>query len=472
MIRVFSQYISPKSLVLMFLESGLIMLALLCGIRLRAWDAASTFFTYVADPGFPLQAALFVGIFQVCFYYCDLYSPSAIGRRNEQLICLGQSLGAGCLLLGFLYFLFPSLVLRSGIFFFSITFAAGFVMLSRLALDRIWNTIPMQEGVAILGTGPLALTVARELTRREDLNAKLTGFLDPHAAGENPDDPQCSLCGCPVWGTGLGLEALVKEHKISRIVVALENCRNALPIRELVKLRVQGIKVEDSHSAISSLTGRVWLETVKPSWFVFSDGFQRSNLTIVLKRSIDLASALLGLVFCSPIMLAVAIAIRIDSKGPIFYRQTRVGLGGRLFEVIKFRSMRVDAEVGNKPQWASANDSRVTRLGRFLRKYRLDEFPQFVNIIRGEMSLIGPRPERPVFVDQLRNYIPYYDERHSVRPGLSGWAQVQYQYGASVEDAARKLEYDLFYLKNMSVLFDLAIIMQTIRIVIGGHGGR
>jgi exopolysaccharide biosynthesis polyprenyl glycosylphosphotransferase len=229
--------------------------------------------------------------------------------------------------------------------------------------------------------------------------------------------------------------------------------------------------VEDAHSTIAALTGRVWLETVKPSWFVFSDGFQRSLLTLLLKRLIDLICGLAGLLLTFPLMLLIAVAIRLESKGPIIFRQTRVGLRGKPFKLLKFRSMRADAEQFGAV-WASEKDPRITRIGRILRKYRLDEMPQFVNIIRGQMSFVGPRPERPVFVEQLRRDISYYDERHSVRPGLTGWAQVQYHYGSTVEDARNKMEYDLFYLKNMSVPFDCAIIFRTIRIVLMGKGGR
>jgi exopolysaccharide biosynthesis polyprenyl glycosylphosphotransferase len=203
---------------------------------------------------------------------------------------------------------------------------------------------------------------------------------------------------------------------------------------------------------------------------VFSDGFDRSKANRIAKRSIDLVLGILGFLVTAPVMLAVALAVRFDSKGPMIYRQTRVGRAGRNFDLLKFRSMRADAEASGGVCWAAPDDPRVTRVGRFLRRYRLDELPQFINVIRGEMSFVGPRPERPVFVEQLRKVISYYDERHSVRPGITGWAQVQYQYGASVEDAARKLEYDLFYLKNMSLLFDLAIALKTVRIVVTASG--
>jgi exopolysaccharide biosynthesis polyprenyl glycosylphosphotransferase len=237
-------------------------------------------------------------------------------------------------------------------------------------------------------------------------------------------------------------------------------------------MRVHGIRVDDASTALSALTGRVSLRAVKPSWFVFSEGFHRSRWNDRLKRVLDVLIGLVGLIFSLPVMAAVALAVRLDSKGPIIYRQTRVGHMGDCFKVLKFRSMATDAEKANGAQWATANDPRVTRIGKTLRKYRLDELPQFVNVIRGEMSFVGPRPERPEFVEELRKAIPYYDERHSVRPGLTGWAQVQYSYGASVEDAANKLEYDLFYLKHPSLTFDLAIILQTIRIVLSGRGGR
>jgi sugar transferase (PEP-CTERM system associated) len=275
-----------------------------------------------------------------------------------------------------------------------------------------------------------------------------------------------------VLGSVTELEDLVERHQVDRIIVAMEDRRGSLPIRELVKLRVGGVRVEDVHSSMAALTGRVWLRTVQPSWFVFSDGFHRSPTTLALKRIIDMAFAALGLVVSTPIMLLVAVTVRLDSKGPAIYRQLRVGLKGRRFEVLKFRSMRVDAETQNGAQWALAEDPRVTSVGRFIRKYRLDELPQFINVLRGDMSFVGPRPERPVFVGELRKLIPYYDERHSVRPGVTGWAQVQYPYGASIEDSYKKMEYDLFYLKNMSILFDCAIVLQTIRTVLTGKGGR
>jgi sugar transferase (PEP-CTERM system associated) len=467
MIRVFSQYVSPRSILLVLLEGFVITVALVCAARLWFWDSNAGFLAYVGMSDFLFQLVVFVVILQVSFYYCHLYDLTAIRHHHEMWISLGQSLGVGCLLLGLLYFAFPHLVISRGVFFMSIALVAAFVTVNRFILERLWKIAAPRESTIILGTGKLGLTVGRELTSRDDLDVLLKGFVSL-----NTEYQTDGIVGRPVLGVADQLPAIVEEHGISRIIVALEDRRQALPIRELVKLRVSGVRVEEAHSTISSLTGRVWLETVKPSWFVFSDGFHRSAITAFLKRTIDLVCSLLGLVLSAPLMLLVAVVIRLDSKGPVIYRQARVGLRGRVFHVLKFRSMRIDAEAQNGAQWASTHDPRVTRIGRFLRTYRLDELPQFVNVIRGEMSFVGPRPERPVFVEQLRKEISYYDERHTVRPGLTGWAQVQYQYGASVEDAARKLEYDLFYLKNMSVLFDCAIIFKTVGIVLTGHGGR
>lgn len=386
-------------------------------------------------------------------------------RQTEELAVIGQSIGAACLVLAFVYFVFPDLLLGRGVFFISLLLVPVFLISSRRGLDRAWRHTRPAENILILGNGALAGAVASELQQRKDLNAQVVGLFSParSIAGEGgtalASDP-----GITLWET-------VEKERVSRIVVAVEDRRNVLPIRELVRLRVRGVRVEDVHTTMSALTGRVWLDTVKPSWFVFTDGFRRSPLILIFKRAIDLVVAILGLLISSPIMVAVAIAIRMDSTGPVIYSQTRVGLQGKWFSVLKFRSMRTDAEVGGA-QWAVTNDPRATRVGRFIRKYRLDELPQWINVVRGDMSLVGPRPERPEFVEELCRHISYYDERHSVRPGLTGWAQVQYQYGSSVEDAIRKMEYDLFYLKNMSISFDIAILIKTVRIVLGGQGAK
>jgi len=390
MIQVFNQYVSPKNVLLMLLESGLIALALVCGVRIRFGDSVEGFAAYVTLPDFAVQALVFVITLQICFYYCQLYNTSAIRSRNEQWMALGQSLGSGCLLLGVVYFIFPALVLGRGIFFISLALVPAFVVINRITLDRIWIAAAPREQVLVLGVSRLAVVVASELTRRNDLNVRFAGFVESNDANGHPD-----LIHGPILGRSADLQSIAAEHGISRVIVALEDRRNSLPIRDLLRLKVQGVRIEDAQSAIAGLTGRVWLETVRPSWFIFSDGFRRSALILIMKRALDLACAILGLILSLPIMFLVAILISLDSPGPVIYRQRRVGLRGKCFDVLKFRSMRTDAENGTGAQWAVQNDPRVTRIGRWLRQYRVDELPQFINVIRGEMSFVGPRPERP-----------------------------------------------------------------------------
>ncbi len=452
----------------MSLESVLVGLSLLAGLKLYHWNSPRPFELSTAWPGFTLQALLIVGIFQVCFFYNNLYQLNGGRRRSEQLVRLCESLGAACLLLALLDYLLPALALSRGVFVITVALVAGCAALMRLSMDTGLWARALSQNVLILGTGELASTLSIELARRADLSVSLVGFVS--GAGEGAESEE--LVGGRILGSTDDLETIACQHRVSRIIVAIEDRRGSLPVQALVKLRVRGVKVEDAPSALAGLSGRVWLSTVRPSWFVFSDGFHRSKAVAVGKRAIDLFFGLAGLILSAPVMALVAVAVRLDSPGPILYRQRRMGFGGRLFEVLKFRSMREDAEDQNGAQWAEEDDPRVTRVGRFIRTYRLDELPQYLNVVCGEMSFVGPRPERPEFVDILRQQIPYYDERHSVRPGITGWAQVQYPYAASVEDSYRKLEYDLFYLKNMSVLLDVVIVVRTVGIVLFGRGSR
>jgi sugar transferase (PEP-CTERM system associated) len=462
-IRVFNLYVSAKSLLLMMLESFLIVASLIGGAKLRFWSDPDSFEFYLNSPSFLLQVLTVLLVFETCCYYNELYDLNVVRVRGQHLVRLAQSLGAGCILLGVLYYFLPWLLLGRGVLIIAVGLVAGSTFGVRAGLDRIWASTVRENNVLILGNGELALSVAREFERRADLSFRVVGFLAREST-------VTELFGRPVFAGELS--AVAREQRVSRIVVALADQRGALPTRDLVRLRVQGVEIEDAHSALAGLTGRVWLRAVRPSWFVFSGGFRRSGTTLLLKRALDLALSLVGVILFSPVIALIAIAVWFDSRGPALYRQPRVGLGGRVFNVVKFRSMRIDAEAKSGAQWALKDDLRITRVGRFLRKYRLDELPQFFNVIRGEMSFVGPRPERPCFVEQLREQIPFYDERHSVRPGITGWAQVEFTYGASVEDALRKLEYDLFYLKNMSILFDIAIVFRTARIVLFGVGSR
>jgi len=241
---------------------------------------------------------------------------------------------------------------------------------------------------------------------------------------------------------------------------------------ELLDLKIRGVSIEEATSFYERITGKIALENLRPSWLIFSPGFRKSRVSLFLHTSVGIILSLLGLLICLPLMIVIAVLIRLDSEGPVFFRQARVGKDNKIFQLLKFRSMFVNAEEKTGPVWATKNDARVTRVGRIIRRLRLDELPQFLNVLRGEMSFVGPRPERPEFVDELSQGIPYYNQRHTVRPGITGWAQVKYQYGASVGDAVEKLQYELFYIKNMSIMLDFYIIFQTARIVLLGKGAH
>lgn len=268
------------------------------------------------------------------------------------------------------------------------------------------------------------------------------------------------------------LAAYAQQHRIQEIVVALDQEQATLPERDLILCRMGGIKVIDSASFLERVTGQVKLDLMDSHWLIFAPGFRRGRWRDLAKRATDILYSLLGLFLTIPLWPVLALLIKLDSRGPVFYRQRRVGLGGRIFEIYKFRSMRQDAEADGRARWAEQHDQRITRLGRFLRRTRLDELPQFLNVLRGDMSLVGPRPERPEFTEELATRLPLYDNRHSVRPGVTGWAQVHYPYGATLEDARRKLEYDLYYVKNHSLFLDLITLLLTVRIAIGGIGAR
>jgi sugar transferase (PEP-CTERM system associated) len=468
MVSVFERYVAVRGILLALQESLLIALGVICAAKIRFWNDSAGFESHIRFPEFALQILLVVAVFHVSFQYGGLYDLAMSRRRQREWLAFGTCIAAACVFLMLVYFAFPAHLIGPDIFLPSVALISAFVLLSRATLNYVWRFSHIPERVLIFGANELGLIVAGEFRKRRDLPVQMIGFASAVPEASCPGE----LAGLPVLGTIADIHQIAEQRRISRIVVALEDRRGSLPTEELLKLRLQGIRIDDAHSTIASLSGRVWLRTVRPSWFVFSDGFRRSRFMLGFKRLGDLVLALVMLVLTAPVMLAIAIAIRIDSKGPAIYRQTRVGLGRHFFELLKFRSMRQDAEAKTGACWAQKSDPRVTRVGAILRKYRLDELPQLINILRGEMSIVGPRPERPVFVEQLRKLIPYYDQRHSVRPGLTGWAQVEYQYTDTVDSALCKLEYDLFYLKNMSLMFDSVILLKTVRIVLSGHGSR
>jgi sugar transferase (PEP-CTERM system associated) len=432
-------------------------------VLIKLWYSSSGAVHSAAGSGSVLQLLilLIVTLAVAAGLLNNASSPSYRGR----LLFVLQVIGTASLALLWIVEQRPSSNTRPTSTAVCLAVAGSIAIVSRVVLLRIWRAVPAGR-VVIMGTGELAWSVAEELRNHSQIRTDIVGFIKEETFSSTDGINRAN-----VLGTAVDLEEVVQKSKASKVVIAMENRRGVLPTAALVRLKVQGVKIEEAATTLANLTGRVALSSVRPSWFAFSDGFRRPTLTLALKRMLDVCAALAGLALSLPVMIAVAIAVRLESKGPILYRQVRVGWRNKNFKVLKFRSMRVDAEV-NGARWAAQDDPRVTRVGRMIRKYRLDELPQFINVLRGDMSFVGPRPERPVFVEQLREHIPYYDERHSMRPGLTGWAQVRYRYGASIEDAYCKLEYDLFYLKHLSLWFDLAIIGSTARVVLTGKLGR
>ncbi|CUS38793.1 putative Undecaprenyl-phosphate galactose phosphotransferase RfbP [Candidatus Nitrospira nitrosa] len=316
--------------------------------------------------------------------------------------------------------------------------------------------------VLILGQGEFALTCQQVLMSESRMAGRVIGFVN-HSDSEPT--------GYPVLGTFADLPELVERYKVGLIVVCLDDQRATLPVDLLLDLKVAGIEVIDGHRLFEKVTGRLSIDSLRPSALIFSPGFKRHAATAAAKRVVDVMIASVSLLTMAPFLLIVAMLIKLDSPGPIFYRQKRVGFHSRPFMIIKFRSM-VDGAETSGPRWAQENDHRVSRVGRWLRKARIDEIPQFINVLKGEMSVIGPRPERPIFVEELRTQIPYYDIRHTVRPGITGWAQVMFGYAASQEDSHLKFQYDLYYIKNRSFWLDLKTLGKTVRVLMKGEGAR
>jgi sugar transferase (PEP-CTERM system associated) len=457
---------SWRSVSLVAGETLLLVVAIVVASYLRIGEMT---WAYVATMDGVLRVVLIVAVCQVCLHYSDVYDLRRVSSTQELMVQLLQALGATSLLLALFYYWFPQWVIGRGVFLI----AAGLVILLvigwRLAFRWFTFQVGPHERLLLVGTSPAAVQLAREMyDRREELGVEIVGFVDP--------DP--TLVGSPVINPGVvgsidDIPALVSRLKVDRVVVSLSDARGRLPMDKLLDTRLRiGVVFDHLASVYEEYTGKIAVENLRPSWLIFSEGFRKTRVLLAAKRVLDVVASAAGGVLLSPVMLIVALAVKVTSSGPALYHQERVGLNGRVFTVHKFRTMREDAEAATGPVWSVSGDARVTPIGRFLRLVRLDELPQLWNVFRGEMSFVGPRPERPEFVEQLTAQIPFYGQRHVVKPGLTGWAQVRYTYGASVEDAIEKLQYDLYYIKNLSIGFDLLIILDTIKTVVLRRGAR
>jgi sugar transferase (PEP-CTERM system associated) len=400
---------------------------------------------------------------QVCLYYAELYDLRIVSDRRELFVRIVQALGAAAFILAAIYFWFPRMIIGRGVFFVAAFLVLALVVGWRVVFEWLTRRVTPHERLLLVGTSPAAVALAREIhERRQELGVEIVGFVDsdPAMIGEPIINPG-------VIGTVEDIPSIVRARGVDRVVVSLADARGKLPMEKLLDMKLDGVSFAHLASVYEDYTGKIAVENLRPSWLIFSDGFRKNPTFTRVKRLLDLLIACCGLMVALPLMVIIAAAIRLTSPGPALYSQLRVGQRGRVFTVRKFRSMRQDAEARTGPVWASKDgDPRVTAIGRFLRRTRLDELPQLWNILLGDMSFVGPRPERPEFVSQLTRQIPFYGQRHIIRPGLTGWAQVRYTYGASTEDALQKLQYDLFYIKNLSLAFDLFIIFDTLKTVV------
>jgi sugar transferase (PEP-CTERM system associated) len=465
MIRIGGHYFPKRTLLLVVCESLLILGSLLLATCLRFMNGA-VIQDYLSEPRNWLRFVLVTTICQMSLYYNDLYDLGAIKNRSALLVRSLRAVGITLLVLSVFYYLVPPVRLERGIVGLVAPTAIVLIVGWRLGMEATKGISGAFERVLVLGTGPQGIGLTREILRRPELQYQVVGFLDEK--GENIGK---SLVNPGIIGGVSQLEEIVESEHIDRVVISLGERRGVMPIRQLAALKLQGLPIEEAASVYERITGRIMLEQLRPSWLILSEGFRKSRFLLAIKRATDIIISSLLIALTLPLMLMTALAIWIESGSPVLFRQERVGLGGRTFQILKFRSMKQGSEKG-APQWTADRDPRITRVGNFIRKFRFDELPQLFNILRGEMSLVGPRPEVPYFCELLEREIPYFNQRHSVRPGLTGWAQVKYQYGASLEEAKVKFEFDLFYIKNLSVLLDLAIIFETAKVVLLGRGAK
>jgi sugar transferase (PEP-CTERM system associated) len=458
--RLLTGTLNVRRLSLVLVEHVLIVLSVLLAavIRLGLPDDPIYGWTLWVARAFVVAAVI-----QLCLYYGDLYDARNFSDRRDLLIGLVQSLGAASVMLAILYYVLPHLIIGRGVFALATMLIIALVAGWRIAFDWLSLRGGPTERLLIVGTGPAAVVLARELfERRTELGVELVGFVD-----NDPAKVGLPVVNPGVIGTVHEIPAIVQGRRVDRVVVSLADARGKLNMDELLSMKLnQGVRFDHLASVYEQYTGKIAVENLRPSWMIFSDGFRKSTSLQAIKRLSDVVFALFGLLLASPLVLLATVLLRMTSPGPVLYSQTRVGKDGNPFTIYKFRSMRIDAEAMSGAVWSTQNDPRVTPVGRFIRRTRIDELPQLWNVLRGDMSFVGPRPERPEFIAELSRQIPYYGQRHVVRPGLTGWAQVRHGYGATIADAQEKLQYDLFYIKHMSFAFDLYIVFETIKTVL------
>jgi len=457
MIRLFNHYLSVRTLLLTLIEGAVLFQSMVLGFQVRMWSNPL--------PLPVVEAGVFTLVMLLTMTALGLYQDHAESFRStvQRLIV---AYGLALMLMSVVFYLFPDTYIGRGVFALTSVFALAGVLFVRVLFFRVTDLGLPRRRVLVVGNGPDAEEVIRFLHEGERTRTIQYAGVYPVLPERSPAEPERRV-------DHDHLSRTVRELKVSEIVIAVRERRGGvLPLRQLLDCKLRGVRVMDLTSFYEREKGLLKIDNMRASWLIFGSGFSHGVTREVIKRLFDVVVSLALLAITLPVILLAMIAILIESGLPVIYRQERVGEGGRTFTIFKLRSMRQDAEKDGRPRWAGTNDDRVTLVGRIIRKTRIDELPQLYNVLRGDMSFVGPRPERPFFVRQLIAEIPYYDVRHSVKPGITGWSQVCYSYGASVEDALTKLEYDLYYVKNHSLFLDLLILVETAQVVLLGKGAR
>ena len=458
MVRLFNVYYPVRALILLIGEALIVCASFLLATLLHLGRDSYVVLNY--GSGFYKILAV-TGLAVLCLHYFDLYDLQRMRSSSETYSRLLTVLGTLSLLLAALCYLFPHFVVGNGVFLTGLLILTWALIAWRAAYDWFIRRPYLRERVYVLGAGERAARLVEAFRARKDLGMDVVGWAGAIGNGSMTRE-----------ALGATLLALKEKRAVDTVILAMGDRRGAMPVRELLQLRLSNIKVEDATALLEQISGKIEVDEVHPSWLIFSQGFRLNPTFLWVRRLISTTVSLTCLLVSLPLIPLIILAIKFSSRGPVLYRQKRVGRNGVVFTCYKFRTMRPDAEADTGPTWANDDDPRVTRVGHFLRRTRLDEIPQLWNVLRGDMGFVGPRPERPEFVEWLSREIPYYHLRHIIRPGITGWAQVNYQYGASVEESKEKLKYDLSYIKNISLMLDLMIVFETVKTVLLKRGSR
>lgn len=458
MIRLFNVHYPARTLVLLLGEASIIWASLLLGTMLKYREDSYLVLNF--EYGYYKILAITLGVLLLSHWF-DLYDPTHFNAKGELYFRLLLVPGLSALALGSVGIIFPRAGLGSSAALLGFILVTVALLAWRNAYSWLAQQPYLRERVYVLGTGERALRLVQGLNRRPDLGVDVvgwTGELDGVVTRKR---------------LASHLRRTAQERAVDYVIVAMQDRRDAMPMQELLQLRLRNaVRIEEATSWLEKISGKIEIETLYPSWIIYADGFHLTDTLRLVKRALHFTVGLISFVLALPLIPLIVVAVKLDSAGPVLYRQKRVGRGGRIFTCYKFRTMRPDAEADIGPTWADDDDPRITRVGKFLRLTRLDEIPQLWCVLKGDMAFVGPRPERPEFVEWLREEIPYYSLRHLVRPGITGWAQIRYKYGNTVEDAKEKLQYDLFYIKNASIGLDVLIMFQTIKILLQHRGAQ